>query len=219
MDNIDSKNGSRRSTPERATIEHLRKSLKEERGWPTALLKAIAAWTAPHETYRGRRHTYFIEGEAFEWLALAERLCSSVHGLIPEEEREDLLFEGRFPEWFDATRFKDLLGVEKYRGHLNYFYGVTVEEALQQAVERQVHKRHLSNCNQYQEDFSEEAWAQIYRAPRSTLLSMFRAEKRLPPQAFHEFNRKQAVHVLAVPLQAKDLGQGEGCKRHPKGPQ
>ena len=161
-------------------IKYLRTALKEGRDWPTALLEAVALWSVPSEVYRGREYTYLVDGEAFDWLLLAERLSNEVEGLIPEEEKEELLFAGRFPESFDESQFKDLLGADKYRGYQNYFYGVMVEEALQLAVEAEVHKRHLSNGNQYQRDFLDEAYSRIYLAPMSTLLKLFREEKEYP---------------------------------------
>ena len=180
MDSPPLKSKRRSSRHRRDDIERLRWSLKEGREWPTALLETIALWTDAQETYKGRRYNYFIGGEAFDWLLLAERLCLAIGGLISQRESEDLLFGGRFPDSFDEARFKDLVGVEKYRGYLNYFYGVTVEEALQLAVEREVQKRHLSNCNRYRDDFSEEAFEKLYRTPRSGLLEAFRSEKGYP---------------------------------------
>ena len=155
-------------------IEQLRQSLEYGEDWPTALLKAIALWSVPQETYQDFHYNYFIGGEAFDWLLLAQRLFLEVDGLIPDEEKEELLFSGRFPASFDETRFKDLLGADKFRGYLNYFYGVTVEEALQYAAEREVHKRHLSNSIQYRDDFSEDAFMKIYRESQSAMLKLFR---------------------------------------------
>ena len=146
-----------------------------ERGadWPTAMLRAMAVWRAPSETIDGLERNYFICGEAFDWLLMAERLCEAAAHLIPADERETLLFTGRFPERFDADHFKRLLGASKHSGYLNYFYGVVVEEALQLAVENEVRKRRLSNGNRYQDDFSDEAFIRIYRMPRAELLDAF----------------------------------------------
>jgi hypothetical protein len=160
----------------RAAIDHLRRAVEDGREWPTSLLEAMALWTSPRETCRGREYCYLIAGEAFDWLLLAERLCEAVDGLVPQGEREDLLFTGRFPPTFDASSFRSLLGVEKYRGYLNYHYGVIVEEALQLATELEVHKRYASNGVRYVDDFSEEAFTRIYRAPQIELLKMFREE-------------------------------------------
>jgi hypothetical protein len=166
----------RENPRESAAIELLQRSLEQGRDWPVALLEAMASWTVPSEVHEGRYYDYFIGGEAFDWLVLAERLGSTVAGAIPDDEWEDLLFEGRFPDRFDETEFKDLVGVEKYRGYLNFFYGVAVEEALQMATELEVRKRHLSNGNQYQGDFSDEVFNRIYRKSLEDLLQVFREE-------------------------------------------
>lgn len=166
--------------PDYDVILEFRSALTDGNDWATALVEAMAAWTIPYETHGQRQYVYFIGGEAFDWLTLAERLCAEVDDLIADNERERLLVEGRFPSSIDETSFKDILGVDKYRGYLNYFYGVTVEETLQLAVEGEVHKRKLSNGNQFQDDFSDEAFTSIYRLSRSELLDTFRKEKVLP---------------------------------------
>lgn len=157
-------------------IEHLRRLLNDGEEWPAALLKSMALWTVPVETVFGREFSYFIGGEAFDWLLLAERLCLEIGDLVPAEEKEELLFTGRFPEPFDESQVKELLGVHKRRGYLNYYYGVVVEEALQMAVEREVHKRKVSNGNQYERDFSEEVFDRIYRESSEALMEEFRLE-------------------------------------------
>ena len=157
-------------------IAYLLGALERGVDWPTAMLQTMSMWRTATETVGDRRNNYFIGGEAFDWLLMAERLCEAAGDLIPHDERETLLFTGRFPESFDAERFKELLGVQKHSGYLNYYYGVVVEEALQLAVEREVHKRAVSNGNQYQDDFSEEAFFRIYRRGRTELLQNFCAE-------------------------------------------
>ena len=157
-------------------IARLRRSLQDGNDWFTSLLEAMALWTVPEETRQGRRYNYFIGGEAFDWLLLAERLYEEMDGVITSEPMEELLLSGRLPEAAGDDLLRDRLGVDKYRGYLNYFYGVTIEEALQLATEREVHKRHLGKGNRYQHDFSKEAFESIYRAPREQLLQRFQAE-------------------------------------------
>lgn len=157
-------------------IEYLRERLEDGQDWPTALLEAIARWTTPFEVVKSRSYAYFIGGEAFDWLLLAERLCEAVGDQIPFEEKEALLFEGRFPDYFDTDRFRELLGVQKHRAYLNYFYGVTVEEALQQAAEKEVQKRYLSNGHQYKCEFANEVFLRVYRESQDFLMQEFRAD-------------------------------------------
>ncbi len=165
-------------------ISSFRTALIDGCEWPEALLRAVAEWTVPNETFQERDYNYFIEGEAFNWLLLAERLCNGIGNLIPHEELEDLLFTGNFPKRFDVGRFKELIGVEKYRGYLNYFYGVTVEEALQLAVEEEVRKRQISNGIRYEDDLTDQIYSRIYRKSMDQLLNCFREEKRYHQSSF-----------------------------------
>ena len=165
-------------TSQRA-VDLLESSLADGRDWPTALVEAMAVWPSPREVHEGRERNYFIAGEAFDWLALAERLLDTVDGEVSDVEREDLLFHGHFPPPFDMDRFKDMIGVDKYRGYLNYYYGVTVEEALQLAVELEVMKQYASNGLHYKDEASDVAFRRIYRLSRDELLADFRAETGL----------------------------------------
>ena len=157
-------------------IAHLMGALERGVDWPTAILQTMSIWRTATETIGDRHNNYFIGGEAFDWLLMAERLFDAAGDLIPDDERETLLFTGRFPESFDSERFKELLGAQKHSGYLNYYYGVVVEEALQLAVEREVHKRAVSNGNQYQGDFTDEAFFRIYRRGHTELLQGFCTE-------------------------------------------
>ena len=167
-------------TAEREAIEHLRSALLEGDEWPPAMLKAISLWTLPEETYKGARFNYFIGGEAFDWLALAQRLSYEVADLIPSDELEELLFTGQFPSYFNMEDFKDLLGAEKHRGFLNFFYGVEVESALLQAVVSEIEKRFYANGHRYHVDHSEESHFRIYRTIMTELLEVYREERSLP---------------------------------------
>lgn len=167
-------------TAEREAIEHLRTALLEGDDWPTAMLRAISLWTLPEETFQGARLNYFIGGEAFDWLALAQRLSCEVEGLIPSDELETLMFTGQFPSAFNMEDFKDLLGVEKYRGYLNFFYGVEVESALLQAVVSEIEKRFYASGRRYTVDHSDESHFRIYRTTMTELLETYQDEKSLP---------------------------------------
>ncbi len=164
-------------TAGQTAIDHLRDALEAGRDWPASLLEAMSMWTAPEESYRGRVNTYLIGGEAFDWLLLAERLIDQVMDHIPGSEREALIVGGRLPAYFDSSQLGGLLGVDKYRGFLNYYYGVTVEEALQLAVELELQKRDASNGVTDRADYSEDAFRRLYRASRSDLIKEFRKEK------------------------------------------
>ena len=155
-------------------IDTFRIQLEQGKYWPVALLETMANWSIPSEECFGRQFVYLIQGEAFDWLALAERLVLSCEDLIPSDDRENLLFEGVLPHDFDREQFKDLLGIDKYRAYLNYYYGIVVEEALHLAVELDLNKRFISNGHQYSRDFTNEIFRRIYTMDYVDLLMKFR---------------------------------------------
>mgnify|MGYP000949353332 CR=1 FL=1 len=121
-------------------LTYLREQISIQRHWADALLESMGLWNCPEEQYEGRSFTYLIDGEAFDWLLLAERLLIEIPDAVPLEDKQRLVFNATLPEHINETQFSELLGVEKYRAHLNFFYGVVVEEALIFSMEQEVSK-------------------------------------------------------------------------------
>ncbi len=179
-----------------AKVESLLGRLREtvesgERHWFIAVLEGVGQWPLAEEEVNGRRYRYMIGGEAFDWLLLAERLCEALDDLIAEEEREALLMHGRFPTEVSEETFRRLLGAGKYRAHLNFRYGVQVEEALQLSVAQEVQKERLSRVweNGHIDD---DVCSRIYGATRRELFAMFQRERGLSGDSvslgdLHEF--------------------------------
>jgi len=163
-------------------IRYLEQAIASGEHWYIALLKAIELWTAAEETLNGRLYRYLIAGEAFDWLLLAERLCEAVgEGLVPEDEKAALLLHGRPPLELTAKEFKELIGSAKYHQYLNYFYGITVEEALLLAVREEVRKERWAVGYTKESDVVDnEAYRRIYNATKAVLLKRFRQEKGYP---------------------------------------
>ena len=162
------------AAPESQAISHLRNALESGVEWRVALLQAISLWTTPQEIRNGARLVYLIGSEAFDWLALANRLAAEARDLIPADELEDLLFTGKLGGETPNSDFKDILGAEKYSAYLNFFYGVEVEMALQRAVESEVEKRAYAGGRHYVTDHTEDAFMLIYRTGRAELLAEHR---------------------------------------------
>ena len=167
-------------------IRHLREAIAQGKHWYIALLEAIGLWSKAEETYKGRNYRYLIANEAFDWLLLAERLCEEVNHLIPEKEMIDLLFFGKAPIELSNEEFCHLIGESKYCAHLNYFYGVTVEEALILAVEEEARKEQRARAFNNNRSL-EEAYQRIYGTPMTALLSSFKKEKGCPQRKSMEF--------------------------------
>ena len=164
----------------REAIQNFQDAVKGGRDWGEALLEAVSIWTVPNEVYNGRRYDYLIAGEAFDFLTLAQRLCQEVDGLIPQEDKDTLILSGTLPSHINEQTFRELMGAEKYSGYLNYFYGITVEEALLLAMEEAIRKERFSKGHQKREDYSEQAYQRLYHLPREDLLRTFRLEKGYP---------------------------------------
>jgi hypothetical protein len=161
-------------------VEHLRSAIGNGKHWYLAVLEAIGMWRKAEEMYGGRAYHYLIAGEAFDWLLLAERLCDSVPGAIAEDEKAALLFRGRSPISVSTDTFKELIGFAKYRFYLNYFYGVTAEEALVLAVEDEVRKEKMAWGYCRESEVMNEAYRRIYGPTFGVMLKHFLRDKSYP---------------------------------------
>ncbi len=141
--------------------------------------KPSGLWETAEGNWQRTQLPYLIDNEALDWLLLAERLCDTL-SLLPETEKAALLFHGQPPVRLSPGRFRELIGENKYRQYLNYFYGITAEEALIKAVEEEVRKEmHLSGYLNGK-DSANEAFHRIYGSSRALLLRKFRKEKKYP---------------------------------------
>lgn len=157
-------------------VQYLKQSLLDGRHWYLALLGSIGLWTSAEEVIDNRSCRYLINGEAFDWLLLAERLCETVGGLLPDAEVEALLFHGIPPLQLSAREVREIIGDRKYGQYLNFFYGVTVEEALFLVVQEEIEKE--KRAYGFRKPGSpDEAFLRIYDAGRDELLKLFRHEK------------------------------------------
>ena len=162
---------------DREAILHLREAVSTGKNWYVALLEAIGLWGSAEELHDGRYYRYLIGGEAFDWLTLADRLCQEIDGLIPENQKLDLLFAATPPIDLSASEFRQLIGDAKYRAYLNYLYGVVVEEALVSVVEEEVLKENGHLTLILGQRVEQEAYRRIYDAEMFDLLTLFRVQR------------------------------------------
>ena len=176
-----------------------------ETHWFFALMQAVREWPLPQETIGDRTYRYLVGGEAFDWLLLAERLCDEIEDLIPDEEREALLFYGQLPEDVDENDVERLLGA-KHRAHLNFVYGVRVEEALQLAVGNEVHKERFASRVWEKNGLpDDEAFQRLYNATRAELFAEYH-------QKSHEATKKTSRPARPVRSADSDASRGDASK-------
>ena len=157
-------------------IGRLRAAAGYTEDWHIALLQAVGEWSQPEEYAAGRYWRYVIGGEALDWLTLAQRLVIEIAEAAPAAEVEALLFRGQLPGRVSAERFRRLIGPYRYTAHLNFQYGVVVEEALQLVAEEAIRKSRYALCYGDSEDVVEEAFRHLYGETRAALLAEFAAD-------------------------------------------
>ena len=162
------------------SVQHLKQAIYSGEPWHVALLEAIGLWSWPEESHGEHYYRYLIDGEAFDWLLLAQRLCIEVNGLIPEEELVDLLFFGKMPEEISEDDFKRLVGAAKYHAYLNYFYGVVVEKFILLTVEEEIYKECQTHVFSRDKSDIGDCYQRVYGASQKTLLRQFREDKGYP---------------------------------------
>jgi hypothetical protein len=168
------------STRDAQAIQELKSAIADGKNWYVAVLEAIRFWRSAGEDHAGRHYQYLIDNEAFDWMALTERLCEELNGLVPEEERTNLLFFGVPPIELSRDEFKSIIGDFKYQAHLNYFYGIIVERFLILAVIEEMRKKKRALCLYNDSGVVEETYQRIYGATQFALLKQFRKERHYP---------------------------------------
>lgn len=154
-------------------VEICTKEILAGRSWIYAVLEAARKWVLPYEKIEARQFQYLIHGEAFNWLLLAERLVLDLRNCIPLDEVTDLLFHGKLPESMTEVQFREVLGENKYRAHLNFYYGVTVEEALMFAVEEEVSKEGRVRGFYEHSNVEDEVMIRLYGKPQGQLIRRY----------------------------------------------
>jgi hypothetical protein len=158
-----------------AAVDTYLEALDRGAPWYPALLDVIAHWIAPAEEVEGAPRPYLIAGEAFDWLRLAERLISAAGDRIPAEDAERLLFRGEAPDGSDEEAFARAIGPQKHRAHLNFQYGVVIEEALLLAAELELDKaRPIDGVRGEPPDVF--AYERVYSKPLGELMTLYRNE-------------------------------------------
>lgn len=156
-----------------------RRAIEAGDHWYDALLRVIARWTAPSEEVEGVRLHYLVAGEAFDWLLLAQRLLATVEDLVPPAQAEALLVQGIPPRPEGEEEFEAAIGPAKYRAHLNFQYGVVVEELLLLSAELELQKNgSLSRLGARGADI--EAYERVYGKTLEELKVLYQAEEGIP---------------------------------------
>lgn len=153
---------------------------KAGENWKLTVLEAIAEWPLAYENVAGERFDYLIGGEAFNWRLLAQRMIGGCDSIVPVEALWEWLSDPVLFAGFDEPDFMRAVGVDKFRAHLSYFYGVTVEQALLLAVEEEVTHRRVAAGRELSDRSLGQACETLYGNSREQLWEVFKLEARVP---------------------------------------
>ncbi|MCL2707063.1 MAG: hypothetical protein FWE97_02725 [Dehalococcoidia bacterium] len=149
-------------------------SLITGKNWYLALLEAVKNWPVSEEHFDGKDYHYIIHDEALDLLQIAERLLTAAGELVPEDEKISFLFRNKTPLQLNKEEVRELMGEQCLGQHLNFFYGIVVEEAIIQAVEEAVRKEEQGLNMRNETAIIDEAYNRVYEASQRTLLRKFR---------------------------------------------
>jgi hypothetical protein len=162
--------------------------------WKLTVLETIAEWPLASENLAGEQLDYLIGGEAFDWRLLAQRLLSECGSDIDGDTWWDWLTDPVLFAGFEEPEFMRAVGVDKFRAHLSFFYGVTVEQALLAAVEEEITHRRVAAGRPLSDSSMELAYETLYGNTRDQLWEVFRIESGI--QAAREGWRHRDEHSL-----------------------
>ena len=168
-------------TNRRRLVDDLLSKLQDRpANWQTPFIETVAAWPIENEAIFDQTFHYFIGDEAFNWKRLAERIAIQ----LPQERHPPAL-DGELFDWIsysnvfggiDEQEFRRILGVDGWRAHLNYFYGVQIEQCLITAVQSRIQKRRYSKGMPPSDDASERAYIGLYEDSEQSLWDRFLTE-------------------------------------------
>tara|TARA_Y100001970_G_scaffold225688_1_gene278739 strand:- start:18142 stop:18807 length:666 start_codon:yes stop_codon:yes gene_type:complete len=93
-------------------------------------LKIIGKWPVKTEIINNIEYKYWIDDEAFNWHLLATRIIFSLNEETNKKPLNAFLHSTYLLPGSDQRKIINLFPPDKYRAHLNFIYGVVLEEVI-----------------------------------------------------------------------------------------
>jgi len=111
-------------------INELNNNFDSDESLIHTFLKIIGHWPLKSEIIDGIEYQYWINDEAFNWYLLASRIIFSVKDEQNIKKLDHFLSIEHFLPGSDQRIIINLFPPDKYRAHLNFIYGVILEEVI-----------------------------------------------------------------------------------------
>ncbi len=143
--------------------------------WRRAVIETVGKWQLTEKNMQGDEVKYLVAGEAFDWKRLALRVCGEIPQTLPLDQAIEWLMTPDPCGGIPPQDMMRLIGSERYRAHLNYYYGVIVERTLQVAVEIELMKRLEHSVGIACENgLTDAVFINLYDDKEAHLLSLFK---------------------------------------------
>ena len=111
-------------------INELNNNFDSDESLIHTFLKIIGHWPLKSEIIGDIDYQYWINDEAFNWYLLASRIIFSVKDEQNIKKLDHFLSTVHFLPGSDQRIMINLFPPDKYRAHLNFIYGVILEEVI-----------------------------------------------------------------------------------------
>ncbi len=166
--------------------------------WKLLILETVGQWPESSEVIDDSHFQYLIGGEAFDWRLLARRILNSVENSPDLDEWQSWLDTPDLFGGFGEPEFMRILGVDKSRASLSFFYGVTVEQGLIVAAREEIAKRRVASGRAPSDDRCDDVYYRLYGNDRAGLWDEYCSETGLAETTGSDLNPP-----------AHSLGQGD----------
>lgn len=163
----------------------------------------------------------FISGEAFNWKLSLKHYYSKFDNL---NELDSYLFTAYDFSHKERNQIKRIMGSKLYSAHLNYFYGVVVENAIREVLRSEMEKKrgYLDHDNYFV--INEKIFRLIYGKKIEDLWAEFCSNERLGERSYYVPNKiysleydsftywlsKKRIKLCAPELNASLISRGLG---------
>lgn len=147
--------------------------------WRLLVLETVGQWPESFELIDEQNLQYLIGGEAFDWRLLAWRILGCIENGPNEAEWQSWLDTPDLFGGFSEPDFIRILGVDKSRASLSFFYGVTVEQGLLVAAREEIVKRRVASGRAPSDDRCDDVYFRLYGNDRAGLWDEYCSETGL----------------------------------------
>tara|TARA_Y100001970_G_C14227029_1_gene856316 strand:+ start:1541 stop:2203 length:663 start_codon:yes stop_codon:yes gene_type:complete len=164
-------------------INQLNHSFDSDESLIDAFMKIIGHWPLKSEKIDNIEYQYWVNDEAFNWHLLATRIIFSITEANNKQILNKLLHSTYLLPGTDQRKIINLFSPDKYRAHLNFIYGVVLEEVIICFNEMEKNKDVINQFNA--SDAINAVYLDLYGYNFSEFIRVYEFEKKIKLDEFN----------------------------------